>query len=203
VGIDAAVRERMFEPYVTTKRAGEGGTGLGLATVWGIVENHGGRIEAVDAQPRGTTMRVTFPAATEATPHVVKTERTRDVVRGSGTILVVDDETHVRESIAAALRALGYRVFCAEDGEKALELVRERRDIDAVLLDMVMPHMDGRATYLALRDVRPDLRVVLTTGFALNEEAQRILDLGVREFIAKPFSVEVLSQVMARTVSPS
>jgi PAS domain S-box-containing protein len=202
-GIDAAVRERMFEPYVTTKRAAEGGTGLGLATVWGIVENHGGRIEAVDAKPHGTTMRVTFPAATEATQHVAKVEPTREVVRGSGTVLVVDDETPVRESIAAALRGLGYCVFCAEDGEKALELVRDRGDIDAVLLDMVMPHMDGRATYLALRDLRPDLRVVLTTGFALNEEAQRILDLGVREFIAKPFSVEVLSQVMARTVAPS
>jgi PAS domain S-box-containing protein len=203
-GIDPSVRERMFEPYVTTKQAGEGGgTGLGLATVWGIVENHGGRIEALDAKPRGTTMRATFPAAKEDSPLSTQGERTRDVVRGAGTVLVVDDERPVRESVAAALRGLGYRVFCAEDGEKAIELVRERADIDAVLLDMVMPHMDGRTTYLALRDMRPDLRVVLTTGFALNEEAQRILDLGVREFIAKPFSVELLSQVMARTVTPS
>ena len=200
-GIDPNVRERMFEPYVTTKKAGEGGgTGLGLATVWGIVENHGGRIEPLDAKPRGTTMRVTLPAATEDSLRVMKGERARDVVRGSGTVLVVDDERAVRDSVAAALRALGYRVFCAEDGEKAIELVRERTDIDVVLLDMVMPHMDGRATYLVLRDMRPDLRVVLTTGFALNEEAQNILDLGVREFIAKPFSVEVLSQVVARSV---
>ena len=203
-GIDPDVRERMFEPYVTTKKAGEGGgTGLGLATVWGIVENHGGRIEALDAKPRGTTMRVTLPAAAEESPRAAKSEGVRSVVRGSGTVLVVDDERPVRESVAAALRALGYRVLSAEDGEKAVELVRERGDIDAVLLDMVMPNMDGRATYLALRDMRPDLRVVLTTGFALNEEAQRILDLGVREFIAKPFSVELLSQVMARTVAPS
>jgi PAS domain S-box-containing protein len=203
-GIDPSVRDRMFEPYVTTKKAGEGGgTGLGLATVWGIVSNHGGRIEALDAKPRGTTMRVTLPAATDDSLRDAKGERARDLVRGSGTVLVVDDERPVRESVAAALRALGYRVFCAEDGEKAIELVRDRTDIDAVLLDMVMPHMDGRATYLALRDMRPELRVVLTTGFALNEEAQHILDLGVREFIAKPFSVEALSQVMARTVQPS
>ena len=202
-GIDASVRARMFEPYVTTKKQGEGGTGLGLATVWGIVENHGGRIEALDAKPHGTTMRVTLPAASAEAPRVAKGERLRDVVRGSGTVLVVDDERPVRESIAAALRGLGYRVFCAEDGEKAVEMFRERDDIDAVLLDMVMPRMDGRSTYLALKDVRPNLRVVLTTGFALNEEAQRILDLGVREFIAKPFSVELLSQVIARTVPPS
>ncbi|HEX4515020.1 MAG TPA: response regulator, partial [Polyangiaceae bacterium] len=130
-------------------------------------------------------------------------EISRDVIRGSGTVLVVDDERPVRDSVAAALRGLGYRVLSAEDGEKAVELVRERPDIDVVLLDMVMPHMDGRATYLALRDMRPELRVVLTTGFALNEEAQRILDLGVREFIAKPFSVESLSQVLARSARPS
>jgi len=201
-GIDPSVRARMFEPYVTTKKAGEGGgTGLGLATVWGIVENHGGRIEALDAEPNGTTMRVTFPAASGDALQHAQPEGAREVVRGSGTVLVVDDERPVRESVAAALRSLGYRVLSAEDGEKAVELVRERGDIDAVLLDMVMPNMDGRATYLALRDMRPELRVVLTTGFALNEEAQRILDLGVREFIAKPFSVETLSQVMARTVA--
>jgi PAS domain S-box-containing protein len=203
-GIDANVRDRMFEPYVTTKKGGEGGgTGLGLATVWGIVENHGGRIEALDAATRGTTMRVTFPAAKEESVRVSKGEVSRDVIRGSGTVLVVDDERPVRDSVAAALRGLGYRVLSAEDGEKAVELVRERPDIDVVLLDMVMPRMDGRATYLALRDMRPELRVVLTTGFALNEEAQRILDLGVREFIAKPFSVESLSQVMARTARRS
>ncbi len=202
-GIDANVRDRMFEPYVTTKKGGEGGgTGLGLATVWGIVLNHGGRIEALDAKPTGTTMRVTFPAAKEESVRAPKGELSRDVIHGVGTVLVVDDERPVRESVAAALRGLGYRVFCAEDGEKAIELVRERPDIDVVLLDMVMPHMDGRATYLALREMRPDVRVVLTTGFALNEEAQRILDLGVREFIAKPFSVESLSQVMARTARP-
>jgi PAS domain S-box-containing protein len=216
-GIDANVRDRMFEPYVTTKKGGEGGgTGLGLATVWGIVENHGGRIEALDAadcagphrgsadaKPRGTTMRVTFPAAKDESVRAPWGEISRDVIRGSGTVLVVDDERPVRDSVAAALRGLGYRVLSAEDGEKAVELVRERPDIDVVLLDMVMPHMDGRATYLALRDMRPELRVVLTTGFALNEEAQRILDLGVREFIAKPFSVESLSQVLARSARPS
>jgi CheY-like chemotaxis protein len=200
-GIAPEVRDRIFEPYVTTKKGGEGGgTGLGLATVWGIVENHGGRIEAVDARPRGTTMRVIFPAAPRDAQRVVHPARTHDVVRGSGTVLVVDDERPVRDSIAAALRGLGYRVFCAEDGEKAVEMFKGRADIDAVLLDMVMPRMDGRTTYLALRDLRPDVRVVLTTGFALNEEAQRILDLGVSEFIAKPFSLENLSQIIARTI---
>lgn len=123
------------------------------------------------------------------------------MIRGTGTVLVVDDERAVREALATALRGLGYRVLCAEDGASAVELVCGENDIDAVLLDMVMPHMDGRATYLALREVRPDVRVVLTTGFALNEEAQRILNLGVREFIAKPFSVEALSQVIARAVT--
>jgi CheY-like chemotaxis protein len=121
---------------------------------------------------------------------------------GHGTVLVVDDERAVREATAEALRGLGYDVICAEGGEAAVDALRERRDIDAVLLDMVMPRMDGRSTYLALRAVRPNVRVVLTTGFALNEEAQGILDLGVGDFIAKPYSVELLSHVMARAVSP-
>jgi len=204
VGIAPHIRDRMFEPYVTTKKGGEGGgTGLGLATVWGIVENHSGAIEAASNAPRGTIMRAFFPAATEAAVRAPKVEQQANVVYGSGTVLVVDDERAVREGVAAALRALGYRVLVAEDGAAALELVRGETAIDAVLLDMVMPRMDGRATFLALRELRPDLRVVLTTGFALNEEAQRILDLGVRDFISKPFSVEALSQVIARQIGAS
>ncbi len=198
-GIPPEIRDRIFEPYVTTKTGG--GTGLGLATVWGIVENHGGAVEAVPASPHGTTMRLFFPAADESAPRTHEPEKLGSVVHGTGTVLVVDDERAVRDAVAAALRGLGYRVLCAEDGASAVELVRANDAIDAVLLDMVMPRMDGKATYLALRDVRPDVRVVLTTGFALNEEAQRILELGVRGFIAKPFSVEALSQVIARTVA--
>ena len=203
-GIDAAIREHMFEPYTTTKRVGEGsGTGLGLATVWGIVESHGGTIHALDASPRGTTMRITFPAAPDAAAAAHPGRVSDTVVRGTGTVLVVDDERTVREGVAAALHNLGYDVVCAEDGASAVELFRARRDLDVVLLDMVMPHMDGRATYLALREIDPAVRVVLTTGFALNEEAQRILDLGVRDFMAKPFSVATLSQVIARAIKRS
>ena len=95
------------------------------------------------------------------------------------------------------------RMTHIEDGLAAVELLRAENEIDIVLLDMVMPRMDGKATYLALRAVRPDVRVILTTGFALNEEAQRILDLGVRGFIAKPFSIEALSQIIARIVASS
>jgi PAS domain S-box-containing protein len=201
-GIAPEVRDRIFEPYVTTKKGGEGGgTGLGLATVWGIVENHGGAIEAAPATPRGTIMRAFFPAAPESALHAPQIDGPSSVVHGIGTVLVIDDERSVRDALAAALRGLGYRVLVAEDGASAVEIVRGRTDIDAVLLDMVMPRMDGKATYLALRDVRPNVRVVLTTGFALNEEAQRILDLGVRDFIAKPFSVETLSQVIARAIA--
>jgi two-component system cell cycle sensor histidine kinase/response regulator CckA len=200
-GIDPNIRERIFEPYFTTKKAGEGGTGLGLATAWGIIENHSGAIEAVDGTPRGSTLRVILPSAPAGAPRAHSPTPSREVKPGRGTVLVVDDERAVRDATASTLRALGYTVVCADGGEIAVEVLRERPDIDAVLLDMVMPRMDGRTTYLALRDVRPDVRVVLTTGFALNEEAQRILDLGVRDFIAKPFTVELLSQVMARAVA--
>ncbi len=203
VGIDPAIRERIFEPYFTTKQVGDGGgAGLGLATAWGIVDSHSGAIEAVPASQRGTTIRMIFPAAPPGVPRALAAPSpSREVQPGHGTVLVVDDDRVVREATADALRDLGYDVVCAEGGEAAVDVVRER-DIDAVLLDMVMPRMDGRSTYLALRAVRPNVRVVLTTGFALNEEAQGILDLGVRDFIAKPFSVALLSHVMARAVTP-
>jgi CheY-like chemotaxis protein len=202
VGIDPVIRERVFEPYFTTKKIGDG-AGLGLATAWGIVDSHSGAIEALAASPRGTTIRVIFPAAPPGVPRALAAPSpSREVQPGHGTVLVVDDERAVREATAEALRGLGYDVICAEGGEAAVDALRERRDIDAVLLDMVMPRMDGRSTYLALRAVRPNVRVVLTTGFALNEEAQGILDLGVGDFIAKPYSVELLSHVMARAVSP-
>ena len=202
VGIAPEIRAHVFEPYFTTKKSAvDGGTGLGLATVWGIIENHGGVVLALSAAPRGTTMRVILPAAPPNSIRAMAPTPSREILPGRGTVLVVDDERAVRDATASALRSLGYRVICADGGEVAVELLRQRKEIDAVLIDMVMPHMDGKTTFLALRQLRPDLPVVLTTGFSLNEDAQRILDLGVREFIAKPFSVELLSQVMARAVA--
>ena len=198
-GIDPSIRERIFEPYFTTKAGGTvRGMGLGLATVFGIVESHGGAIEVLDAAPQGTIMRVFFRAADHAPARAAPPRARRTGKPRKGTVLLVDDEKVVRSATTVALREMGYAVLAVEDGNAAVAAYRERRDeIVAVLLDMVMPRMDGRATYLALREIDPDVPVLLTTGFALNEEAQRILDLGVRGFLAKPFDVNALAEALA------
>jgi two-component system cell cycle sensor histidine kinase/response regulator CckA len=202
VGIDPAIRERVFEPYFTTKTTGAvKGTGLGLATVYGVVQSHGGYVEVADNAPRGTTMRVYLVAASRSerrlTPRSVRPQAM--LRRGHGTVLLVEDEPLVRRAALGALSYLGYDVIEAEDGARAVEIFRERHhEIRVVLLDMVMPRMGGRETYLALRECDPRVAVLLTTGFALNEEAQAILDLGVRGFIAKPYDVQALSEAIAQ-----
>jgi len=197
-GIPAELRDRVFEPYFTTKTKGpEQGTGLGLATVFGIVDSHGGTIEIDDGlDGRGTTMRVRLPVAARVTrpPVVVSVERPT----GSGTVLVVDDDPIVRTALVAAIESLGYHTLVAATGAEAIGLYGAYRShIRVVLLDMVMRGMNGRSTYLALRDLDPDVRVVLMSGYALNEEVQAILDLGVRTFLPKPYSVELLATTLS------
>jgi signal transduction histidine kinase/CheY-like chemotaxis protein len=198
-GIAAELRERVFEPYFTTKTP-ERGTGLGLATVFGIVETHGGTIEiAPGLGGAGTTMRVRLPAAAIAAAKpepVVASERPV----GSGTVLVVDDDDLVRRSVANALRSLGYDTLEAEGGEKALDVYRERRDLSAVVLDMVMPGMTGRATLTAMRAVDPEIPVLLMSGYSINDEIQSVLDQGASGFLSKPYSVEALARSLADVI---
>ncbi len=203
-GIAAADRERVFEPYFTTKTMGPNrGTGLGLATVLGIVEAHRGSIEIVGGlEGRGTTMRVFLPAGgplPETAARPVDLER----ARGTGTILVVDDDQIVRRALTNAIRSLGYEVLEAVGGEEAIALYRAHRAIiRAVLLDMIMPGMSGRATYVALRALEPGVRVLLMSGYTMNEEVQGILDLGVRSYLSKPYSMEALARELEILTGP-
>jgi signal transduction histidine kinase/CheY-like chemotaxis protein len=199
VGIDPAVRDRMFEPYVSTKRHGGG---LGLATVYGIVEEHHGAIEALDHPPRGTIVRVTLPLASG---EVLRRPRQRETTRGrlatgSGTVLLVEDEQLVRVATFRALKQLGYQVIACADGDEAIEIFRDRRgDINGVVLDVAMPKMSGRQTYLALREIDPAVRVLLMAGNG-SDEVTRILSLGAREFLPKPFELRALSQALERVL---
>ncbi len=202
-GIADAIRDRVFEPYFTTKNQGaERGTGLGLATVLGIVEIHGGSCEIDEGlDGRGTTLRVYLPVA-DARP-IATAPRGGDgpTQRGTGMVLVVDDDPIVRRALSLALSSLGYHVAEAQSGADAAEIYRQHQgELRAVLLDMVMPTMNGRATYLALRDIDPDVRVILMSGYTLNEEVQEILDLGVKAFISKPYSVETLGRALAQVM---
>jgi signal transduction histidine kinase/CheY-like chemotaxis protein len=194
-GIPAEIRDRVFEPYFTTKTQGpDRGTGLGLATVYGIVELHQGSIEidqGIDG--RGTTFRVRLPAARRPAEPVAPKGVTAPQ-QGSGVVLIVDDDAIVRGALMRTIESIGYEPIEAASGAEAVELFRERgSEIRCVVLDMVMPGMSGRMTYLALREIAPDVRVLLVSGYAVNEEVQAILDLGVRGYLPKPHSVEQLA----------
>jgi two-component system cell cycle sensor histidine kinase/response regulator CckA len=196
-GIDPAIRDRVFEPYFTTKTAGPvRGTGLGLSTVFGIVEAHAGAIELVGDVPRGTVARVWLPAAPPSPPEAVISRAAVSLGRG-GTVLLVEDEPLVRDTAVRELRQLGYDVLVAVDGVEAVEVFRaSHRIVDAVVLDMIMPRMGGRATFRALRDIDPGVQVVLTTGYARNDESISILDLGARVLVEKPYRIETLDAAL-------
>lgn len=204
-GIPSDLRERVFEPYFTTKIIGpDRGTGLGLATVSGIVEIHGGSTEIdVGLDGRGTTMRIYLPVATRAAePAVPPKKVTRPT--GTGTVLVVDDDATVRRALARSLSLFGYHTLEASSGAEAIEIYRTSgSQIRAVILDMVMPGMSGRSTYLGLRELDPAVGVILMSGYTLNDQVQEILDLGVKAFVTKPHSAEHLAQILAEIVAPT
>ena len=198
-GIPPELRDRVFEPYFTTKVIGpDRGTGLGLATVSGIVEVHGGSTEIdVGLDGRGTTMRVYLPVGArpvEPAPPAKKAPRPP----GTGTVLIVDDDATVRRALSRALALLGYTTVEAASGAEAIEVYRgHHAEIRAVLLDMVMPGMSGRTTYLGLREVDERVAVILMSGYTLNDQVQEILDLGVRAFVTKPHSSDQLADLLA------
>jgi len=196
-GIPPDVIPRIFEPFFTTKDQGKG-TGMGLAMVYGIVQNHGGFIEVDSALGCGTTFRLYFPEVREQESRSLQKAGGEMVEPGSGTILVIDDEDAVRSVATAFLEEMGYRVLTASDGEEAVAVFRASHEpIDLVIIDMVMPAMGGRECFRALKSIRPGLKAVLSTGYDFNAAVQEILDEGMRGFVQKPYQLRQLSEVVA------
>jgi polar amino acid transport system substrate-binding protein len=211
--MDAAVRERIFEPFFTTKGTGKG-TGLGLATVYGIVKQHGGFI-LVESEPnKGSAFHVFLPVSENVTSAVNQPPLVQDLpVRGgTETILIAEDHEGVREMARATLEAQGYQILIAHDGEEAVELFSARRDsVALVLLDVIMPRRSGPEAYGAIQEMKPGVPVVFATGYsnetaALNEMVQR----GVA-VLRKPYSPgalcrrirEALDLATARSSKPA
>ncbi len=193
VGMDEETRERVFEPFFTTKEMGRG-TGLGLASVYGIVKGHEGFID-VQSQPNmGTTFRIYFPVSQKPVREEVK-PAAESILRGVETVLFVDDEEEIVKVSKALLEVMGYRVLTARNGQEALQIYRQRKDeIDIVLLDMIMPGMNGSHVYEKLKALNTDVRVLLLSGYSKDREATAILASQCDGFIQKPFKIQDLSR---------
>ncbi len=190
-GVDPVTQANLYEPTFSTKGPGRG---MGLAAVHGIVRDHGGAIKLDSTPGRGTTVKVLF-AVSDRLPSPEASEQNReDLHDGRGTILVVDDEQIVRDVAGNILDARGYGVLIAENGSKALEVFRRHAgEITAVLLDLTMPELDGAETFIELRRLRPDLPVVLSSGFIDNDSAIELcMTQEAVSFIQKPYSEEQL-----------
>ncbi|MCD6533953.1 MAG: response regulator [Deltaproteobacteria bacterium] len=196
-GMDEETRKRIFEPFFTSKFQGRG---LGMAAVYGIVKNHDGWI-AIDSEPgRGTTVKIYLPAAR---PQVRKPEKPKNerIEKGTGTILVVEDEEMVIAVYRSILEELGYRVLAVKTGRQALDLIKAYDgDIDLVLLDIVLPDINGSLLYPLLMEARPDLKVIVCSGYSIDGPAQDILDAGAQEFIQKPFTIVELSRKLKNVI---
>ncbi|MBU4258061.1 MAG: response regulator [Proteobacteria bacterium] len=191
IGMDKETMERIFDPFFTTKEMGRG-TGLGLASAYGIIKAHGGYIDVESRKGHGTIFRIYLPASANKAVKAVKSSD--EFVRGAGMALLVDDETIILEVGKDLLEAMGYRVLTARNGKEAIELYRKNQDeIDIVLLDMVMPNMSGGEAYDRLKKIAPDIKVLLSSGYSLDGQATEILKRGCDGFIQKPFTLNELS----------
>ena len=202
LGIDKKNLHRVFEPFFTTKKFGKG-NGLGLASVYGIVNNHGGRISIDSKINKGTTITMYLPAkgsvAHEKIEKTLESEKKpfKDLIQRNLTVLIVDDEEKILDVIAKMLKIMDIKVIIAKSGKIALEIYQKNMAaIDIVILDMIMPDMDGGETYLRLKNIDPNVRVVLSSGYSLQGQAHDIFKSGGVGFIQKPFSGKELLQEM-------
>jgi CheY-like chemotaxis protein len=191
VGMDEDTIKRIFDPFFTTKDRSRG-TGLGLASAYGIIKNHGGIINAHSMIGQGSTFDVYLPASPKKI--VQKGELNREVLKGSETILLIDDEDIIIDIGGQILERLGYLALTARSGKEAIEIYRTNKNkINIVILDMIMPDMGGGETYDRLKKINPEIKVLLSSGYSINGQASEIMNRGCNGFIQKPFNVEQLS----------
>jgi PAS domain S-box-containing protein len=201
VGIPADVVGRIFEPFFTTKELGKG-TGLGLPTIRAIVKGHDGFINVYSEVGKGTEFRIYIPAS--VSPRAERLEEGQpDVPLGHGElILIVDDEAPILEVARKTLEENGYEVLTAGDGAEALALYAEHKKmVDAVLIDMIMPYLDGAATIRALRKLDPDVKIIASSGLAANDKLFEEANEGVKAFLAKPYTAEKLLRTLSGILS--
>ncbi|MEW6326138.1 MAG: response regulator [Thermodesulfobacteriota bacterium] len=191
-GMDKKTALHIFEPFFTSKEPSRS-AGLGLASVYDIVKGHGGYIEVNSQKDRGTTFNIHLPASEKESQESI--DSAEGFIRGTGVVLLVDDEEALRDVGQKWLEAMGYSVLTAQEGKEAIRVYKENRDsIDIVLLDMIMPVLGGREAYEALKEINPGVKVLLLSGYSIDTQANEILKKGYDGFIQKPFTMKELSE---------
>jgi CheY-like chemotaxis protein len=200
VGIDPRIIDRIFDPFFTTKKMGRG-TGLGLASAYGIVKGHNGYIDVESESGRGSTFFVYLPA-TDLRP-LPAAEPPCPPREGSGTVLLVDDEEAVLEVTAELVRRLGYTVLSARSGREAMEIfARDGDRIDVAIVDMIMPEMGGGEVFDRFKRINPRVKVLLASGYSIQGQARTIMDRGCDGFLQKPFTLDDLSVRLRSITTP-
>jgi len=192
IGMDETTLSQIFDPFFTTKEKARG-TGLGLASAYGVIKSHDGIINVYSEKGYGATFNVYLPSTErEMLP---ETNVKGKVFRGSETILLVDDENKVVDATQSMLEILGYHVITAKSGKKALDEVNSGgRKLDLIILDMIMPGMDGGKTFDRIREVQPGIPVILSSGYSIKGRATEIMEKGCNGFLQKPFNISELSK---------
>jgi two-component system cell cycle sensor histidine kinase/response regulator CckA len=192
IGMDKETMKRIFEPFFTTKGLAKG-TGLGLASTYGIIKAHGGYIDVDSEKGHGTAFYVYLPASKKRTEKFIRD--TDQIIEGKGTILLVDDEEIVLDASVNMLKKLGYTVLKAKGGREAVEMYQENIErINMVLLDIIMPDMSGSEVYDRIKEINPNIKVLLSSGYNIEGQATELLEKGCNGFIQKPFNMNELSQ---------
>ena len=194
-GMDRKVMDRIFDPFFTTKEMG-GGTGLGLATAYGIIKSHGGTFRVLSKKGEGCSFSFYLPAKETS---IVEKDRKRgsntQVIIGKGTVLIVDDEKNVLRVCSEMLESLGYDVKEAGSGRDALQVIKdEPGKVDLVILDMIMPDMSGVETFDKIKALDLTARIILSSGYSKKDKVAKMMDKGCEDFIQKPFDIAMLSE---------
>ncbi len=199
-GIPLSIQNRVFEPYFTTKKEGEG-TGMGLAMSYGIIKNHMGGIYLTSELGKGSIFQIYLPFYKEQDKSFPETQPETKIPRGEGFILLVDDESIIRELSSTLLQQLGYQVKAVSNGQEAIDYYQQHsKEIDLVVLDMIMPGMNGPETYALMKDINPRVKVMISSGYGRDGKVQELMKNGVVGFVQKPFRIQELASEVANAI---